>query len=512
MGSSAFFEIISQLVTAVPGHVWREQRYFPFGSHHNPQGHVFDVLFFSQYPQGALGIAWIEFRGVDEILTFPFRLARHSEDGDLISLVPWSLREASADSEFYRAWKTAVHGRTRLFTERGALFEEKQRAGRPGLQALRVLDDEDAVYVRVESQEAFRIFRSFSVAGPASIEVEMLDYLTNQKIFHNFPELISVFEYRLESGRSVSVAHVTRYVRNNGTLWQNLVPMLQAARFPIVGNEDEASLMWKQALVIVEKLGRLLAEFHRAMTYARDSQSLQPESNSGESAREWLAGFWQSIRENIAKLMDAQFIYPRFKATINRLRDCSEELYARVGEFDNLGLRIRTHGRPHLGHILVTRETLFLFDFGDKGVFPSLSSWKHSCLRDLAVMVLSLRYAWHMSEYRNTNPVVEELFGEHSRQLAATFSARPAAVRQEYVPSLLEERLVKFYLNVLREDPGSTALLPPSPQGFSALYNFLLFHRCIVETARDFDSGNPRIKTSLRILEDLCETLFAVER
>lgn len=499
---NALYEIISQLVAAVPGPAWREQRFFPFGDLEDPRGQLYDVLFFSQHAQGALGIAWIDFEHVDDVLTLPFRLSRHSEDGALICLAPWSLREASADSAFYQAWKNVLHGKARVFTERGGVFEEKTRTGRAGLQALRVLNEPNAVYVRVESQEAFRLFRTFSRTEPASLEVEMLDYLTHQKVFHNFPELISFFEYSSEHYSGVKVAHTTRYVKNNGTVWQNLVPLLQSARFPIVGLEYEADSAWNQALGLVEKLARLMGDFHRAMTFARQIPALVPESNSGEAGQAWLQGFWEGIQEAATTLQEAQFAYPRFKSILNSLLPVAESVWKRVAAIDNLGLRIRTHGRPHLGHILMTRDSLILFDFGERGVFPSVASWKHSCLRDLSVMVLSLYFAWQMSERHDTSPVVEELFGFDAAASGVSefrVSAREGATLEE-----LEERLIRFYLNVLKEDPGSSALLPPTQDGWRALYDFLLLHRAVVEAARDFVHGNPRIKISLRIVEALC--------
>ena len=89
---NAFLKILEQLISAVSPECWLKQRFYPFDGRDEHTLEVFDACVFHQDADGALGIAWLKSGQHAELMTFPFRIARYSRDGDLITLPPWSLR------------------------------------------------------------------------------------------------------------------------------------------------------------------------------------------------------------------------------------------------------------------------------------------------------------------------------------------------------------------------------------------------------------------------------------
>ncbi len=453
---------------------------------------------------------WISFEGTPDLMTFPFRLARHCEDGDLISLSPWSLREASADTAFFESWKQALHNRSALLTEKGAQFRVRVVGGEPNLLALNVSSDRKSVLSRLEMMEAIRIFRTVSFENAYSLEVEILEYLNQQKIFLSFPRLIAVYEYAGRDTPVVNIAMSTEYIHNNGPLWHDFLARLQHARFPDMKKERSSREAWEDVLSTAENLGRLLGEFHRAMTHARDNPTLLPESNAGENRRHWLDQVQNEIDFLSLKLSGVAQKFSQFATTLLNLPNTAEILLSSIAKFDGLGLRICVHGRIHLGHILSGVKGLSLFDFGAEAgedfSNQQTGSPKRPSLLDLAALNLSLRYAWYMTDNVGYSPIIEEFF----QQEGASGCDVPHPVRDDksfHTASHrrladIENTVLRSYMSAIGEDSTAAELVPNAPGGFLALYDLLFFVRVLGECRRDFEVGNPRLKTSLRILEE----------
>jgi predicted trehalose synthase len=514
---NAFLEIVAQLVAAVQPDAWRELRYFPFPHLESPRGRFFDACLFRQNANGALGLLWISFEGTADLMTFPFRLARHCEDGDLISLSPWSLREASADAAFFEAWKLAMHNRTALLTEKGAQFRVRVVGGEPNLLALNVSSDRKSVLSRLEMMEAVRIFRKVSFESAHSLEVEILEYLNQQKIFLSFPRLIAVYEYLGKDSPVVNIAMSTEYIHNNGPLWHDFLARLQHARFPDIKNERSSREAWDDVLCTAENLGRLLGEFHRAMTHARDNPTLVPEFNAGENRRQWLEFVEADINFQSLQLEGVAHKFPKFAQTLLNLPNITEVLLSSIAKFEGLGLRICVHGRVHLGHILSGVKGLSLFDFGaDAGEEFSnhkAHGLKRPSLTDLAALNLSLRYAWYMTDNVGYSPIIEEFFNqEEAGGKESTHSNRDEGnflTASHRRLGDIENTVLRSYMSAIGEDSAAAELVPNAPGGFLALYDLLFFLRVLSECRRDFDVGNPRLKTSLRILEEFSHTIVS---
>lgn len=215
---NALIQIIAQLVESVPAQTWKQYPSFPFKSLENPKAKLFDACLFSQSASGALGFIWLQFEGFDELYVLPVRLSRYSQEGSLIQLEPWSLHEAWSESEFFDSWRQAMHVRNPLPTAMGGRLKHRYSHGEPSLVALSISRDTRNICVRLDSQEAYKILRLVNPSRPESIELEVLEHLTMQNQFTNFPKLISVFEYSMGGIASAPIAISMRYIQNSGTL------------------------------------------------------------------------------------------------------------------------------------------------------------------------------------------------------------------------------------------------------------------------------------------------------
>ena len=504
---NAFLQIVSQLIAAVPGSVWLEQRFFPFSDLKSPQAHLYDAVFFSQGANGALGILWCQFKGSeDELVTLPFRLARYSEDGDLISLKPWSIREASGDAEFFEAWRRALHIQNPLTTERNGFFAHRYVNGEPNLTALAIWGDTRNTCVRIESQEAYKIFRFFSKTRPDSVEVEILEYLNGQNLFLNYPKLVSVFQY---FSRDITAAHVaisTRYINNHGTLWQDLAVRVQHARFPEQMQEHSSLESWKSALTLVEQLGRLLGEFHCTMSRARDNPRLQPEANTDSVRMVWFHLVQERLEWRLSEVVQTSHVLFGKEIDLSLCFNYLEILLARIQQIQHLGLLIRVHGNAHLGQILKTFDSLYLLDFEtDHLEDTTYRDQKHSSLADVSAILLSLKYCWLTSERKDLSHVFVDFidrdseFGKHVQTMMNQF-----VTPRTYMPTFesIESSFLKFYKGAVLEESSTAELVPNNPDDFQMMLNLYFFLRVLKEILRDYQAGNPRAKLSIKILDE----------
>ena len=284
---NAFIQIIERLIEAISGQTWLEQSNFPFKFLENPIGRVFDVCLFDTSAQGACGFVWVEFVGTSDLYVIPFRLARYSEDGDLITISPWSFREASSDGHFYESWRLAQKIRNPIPTAKNGSFFHKHYGGEPSFIAIGIWSDAKNTCVRLDFQVAYKIFRTIEREHPQSIEVELLSYLGNQNIFSNFAKLISVFEFSSHNIKKSHTAIGIKYIQNNGTLFPHLVSLLHKARFPKKTKESHSQEAWNQVLEVIESLGRIVGDFHKAMTLAPRGTDLMPDQTTAESKDKW---------------------------------------------------------------------------------------------------------------------------------------------------------------------------------------------------------------------------------
>jgi predicted trehalose synthase len=505
---NAIIQILEQLLAAVPQDLWHSQRFYPFPTPPTGPITLFDACVFQQGASGALGMAWLTCPGHQELLTFPFRISRYSQDGDLIFLPPWSLREATADADFYSNWKQAAQATGRLATIRGGALHSRQFEAQSSFNIINLWTDNKNACTRVETQHLCKIFRVASPKNPYSIEAEILEYLTAQNVFLQHPELTTRYDLHPvnSDGKGIPVAIVTRYIQSNAKLWQELTAKIQHARYPEPMREYSSRVTWFSILETTGKLGRLLAEFHLAMTHSRKNQLLNPETNMGEAKEKWLETLLRQLNERIYHIRNiepSQGISPQ---DCNRLADFAHDLFEKIKRTDHLGLLIRTHGHAHLGQVLVSDDGLYLVNYETDSLDDEeYRIQKQSALKDLAAMMVSLQFAWSTTERNESLPVFNEIlspeseYGQHVIRKLEKFSEP-----QRYAPSLieLENAFTRSYLLTIAEDASGIELLPQKNSDLENLYDFCFLLRILKETVRDLRQLNPRFKTDLKILMD----------
>lgn len=503
---NAFIEIIERLVASVSGQSWLEQSNFPFRHLKNPKGQVFDVCLFETSAQGALGFVWVEFLEVTDLYVFPFRLARYSEDGDLISISPWSFRDASSDNHFYEAWRIAQKHRNPLPTAKNGTFFHRKCGGEPSLIAIGIWSDTKNTCVRLDFQVAYKIFRTIEKEHPQSIEVELLTYLGSQSIFSNFAKLISVYEFSSKNIKKSHTAIGIKYIQNNGTLFPHFVSLLHKSRFPKKLKESASEEAWCNVLNIIESLGRIMGDFHKAMTLTPRGSDLSPDQTSAESKLYWLTVTTEKINQRLNKVMQLKDLYPIYSGVFYLLPTFVEKILNKIALANDLGLRIRNHGNIHLGQFLIGKDGIVLLDYeSDDFDDPSYRRLKQPCLKDVASLIVSLRFAWYFTERKyyssltdgNDNVEVKSL-SIHSTKIVETI------LPEKYNPNLseIESLFFKFYNHSLEENFGSSQLRPKTQETIDILFNFCFLMRILKEIIRDSNEGNPRPRIWFHILQD----------
>lgn len=508
---NAFLKILNQLLISIPGEHWLKQRFYPFSE--PPQGSIelFDACIFHQDAHGAVGMAWLQCPGKAELMTFPFRIARYSQDGDLISLNPWSLREATTDALFYSTWKHAVANSGQISTMRGGSLQCRQFEAQSSFNIINLWTDNKNACTRVETQHLCKIFRVLNPNQPHSVEADMLEYLNSQNHFLQHPELTTRYDFAAaHSELKLPVAIVTRYIQSNAKLWQDLTAKIQHARYPEPMRERSSQNTWLKIIETVSRLGRMLAEFHIAMTHCRDNPLINPEANAGPAREKWLDFTLHNLNERIYLLRRLAAGSPGFEKTLDSLPEFAHALFEKIKTSQHLGLLIRIHGHAHLGQVLVSDDGLYLVNYETDSLDDEeYRLQKQSCLKDLAATILSLQFAWLTTERTEDFPAFREIlgaeseFGKHVIKSLENFS-----VPARYSPTLadVETALLKAYLQTIAEDPKGIELLPEKPEDLEALFELSMLTRVMKESVRDLQTLNPRAKSDLKILGELIST------
>jgi len=505
---NAFIQILEQLLAAIPSEHWPLQRFYPFSGPPTAHVQLFDACVFKQDASGAIGLAWLKCPGYGELLTFPFRIARYSQDGDLFSLPPWSLREATADADFYSNWKHVAMVAGRLPTIRGGTLLCRQFEAQSSFNVINLWTDNKNACTRVETQHLCKIFRVISPERPYSVEAEILEYLNGQNHFLNHPELTTRYDlYPANSdGPGLPIAIVTRYIQSNAKLWQELTAKIQHARFPDPMRERSARLSWHSILETISKLGRLIAEFHIAMTNCKKNPLITPETNTGEAKDKWLDELLLKLNERIYFIRNHAQTLGITAQEISKIADFSHNLFENVRAAEHLGLLIRIHGHAHLGQVLFSDEGLYLVNYETDSLDDEeYRTRKQSSLKDLASIIVSLQFAWITTERSQVLPIFREIvapeteYGRHIIKNLENF-VEP----QRYHPTLseLENTFIRTYLQTISEDAASIELLPQRKSDLENLYDFSFLLRILKELVRDLTNHNPRAHTDLAILND----------
>ncbi len=507
---NAFLKILEQLVTAMEPEAWLRQRFYPFEKGPSGAIELFDACVFHQDANGAIGMAWLRCPGHTELLTFPYRIARYSEDGDLIALPPWSLREATTDALFYSTWKQAVASTGRIPTLRGGFLLCRQFEAQSSFNIINLWTDNKNACTRVETQHLCKIFRVLNPHQPHSVEAETLEYLNSQNHFLQHPELTTRYDFApANSDTRIPVAIVTRYIQSNNKLWREMTSKIHLARYPESMRERSSGLAWQSILETVNRLGRMLADFHVAMTQSRNNPLISPETNAGAARERWLEITRHKINERIYLFRSLTDSIRGLDKSFAVLPEYAHQLFEKMKACEHLGLLIRIHGHVHLGQVLAAEDGLYLVNYETDSLDDEeYRLEKQTCLKDLAAMVLSLRFAWLRTERNEELPIFQEILGSDN-EFGKNLLKRTESVEQpqRYKPSLaeLENTLVRSYLLTIAENPTGIELLPEKSTDLETLFEFCFLMRVLKETIRDLQNQNPHYKVELKVLAEMLD-------
>lgn len=477
---NAYIEIIKRLVESIEPAAWHQQSYFPFKSITTPKSKLFDLCLFKSDAQGAIGFLWIEFENFSDLFLMPFELLRYDTDHSLISLPPWSLRHINESSSFYEAWRNAQNHKNPLITAYQGTFFHKKHDEESSFLATDIGSDRKKMRIRIDCQIVYKIFRTVERDHPQCLEVDFLQYLGNQNLFSHFAKLISVFEY---SGRDILHSHSAiclRYIQNSGSLMPHFVALISHAQ-SIPSQELSNSKIWNQILILSESLGRLLGDFHTAMASAK-LPNLLPEQTFGDLKTQWLDCMVENARSRIQSLCKSRSVGSTLHQIWPKLGPRLESLANRITSYQDLGLRIKTHGHLSLEQILIsTDQTFFLLDYdSDDFEDTPLRRLKQSCLNDVVSLISSVRFCWFYNKKTGENRA-------HNCMLAL---------------QNMEAAFLKSYKSSLAENANGSYLLPKNMNVERDLFQFLLFICLLKETERRMIEKSPHVSVWFEILGD----------
>ena len=380
--------------------------------------------------------------GDPETYSVPVSVARGEATGavrqqhpeDLIAEIKWAngavllLYEGTIDNEFTTSLLEAFARRRRFAGQEGTVnalrnreFRQLWGASHPNLDPKILPSATFDTTIQFGDRFVMKLLRR--VEPGTHPGVELGEFLTERQHFPNAAPFGGFMAYQPRNGEATVLAMLDGYVPHSGDGWSytrnQVATFLKRAaeskltRADVVGVSPRSVYSVEGALVeppdmvrellgpvipFAENAGKRVAELHLALLTGTNS-AFSPEvfndfyrqslyhaniSLTGrrlEFIRQRYADMPADVRTLAAKVLELEpAIITKFKAIFER----------RVPS-----VRIRFHGRLHLGHMLVTAgDDITIFDFeGDPALHISERRIKRCPLRDVTSMLLSFAYA-----------------------------------------------------------------------------------------------------------------------
>jgi maltose alpha-D-glucosyltransferase / alpha-amylase len=246
------------------------------------------------------------------------------------------------------------------------------------------------------------------------------------------PPFAGAIEYRKGRSEPSTLAVLQRFVRNEGTAWEQARAelgrfyerILASHNEPVLPPEPQGPLAthvtqelptalaesMSAYAAVARLLGARTAEMHIALA-STDDPAFVPEPFSSFDRR----SVYQSFRNLIGRVVGELRVHrselaPHTAVLAAQVVERETAVFERIAPLLKPwagGLRIRIHGDYHLGQVLNTGKDFVIIDFdGDGRNSLAERRRKRSALRDLATMVRSFRYAAYIS--RTAGVVREE--------------------------------------------------------------------------------------------------------
>lgn len=267
-------------------------------------------------------------------------------------------------------------------------------------------------------------------------EVEVGRFLTEVAGYTHSPRLLGTLELRTDQGEATVLAIVQAFVHNLGNGWtfalDHVGRYLEEAKLLVPGTVVEADHD-PHALFLLSmgRLGERTAELHGAFALADGDPAFAPEPTRPADLRGWSRTVTALARRALAGLRLAR------RAAGEALRGDIDQVLARrrtlLDQVQRLvparldAVRTRLHGDFDLGHVMIVRDDVQIFDFNGESAFSlQPRRAKGSPLRDVAGMLRSFDYVAWTALFDHTAAQPDLL--EKLRPLAEAWEQRVAAI------------------------------------------------------------------------------------
>ena len=228
-------------------------------------------------------------------------------------------------------------------------------------------------------------------------EVEMGRHLGDVLGYANCVPVAGSVELHGADGRTWTLALLQAQLIHQGDAWsttvEQLTRQLEAPALLLSGAEALAAPVER-----FQHLARRVAELHLALSRSTGNPAFDPETVRAPDLKNWTDTVRDLFDETLAQLPSASEAWPvTLAASARQVLQERSRLAAHIDAAAHAtpaGLKTRLHGDLRLQQVLVCRDDFFIVDFeGEAGLDFGQRRAKHSCLRDVADLLLSLDQA-----------------------------------------------------------------------------------------------------------------------
>lgn len=353
----------------------------------------------------------------------------------------------------------------------------------------------------------FKMYRK--IEEGTNPEPEILQYLGDNKKFHNTPSYLGGIEYHAASGKKYDLGVLQTFVACHGDGWRNtLTSLSQFVEHLLTHKHDLPKLPVRcpTLLDVVDSgiptqfrnlvrglhlemallLGRRTAEMHQALvsgstdsTWAMEEFSTLYQRSLFQSMRGQVRKNFQLLAENLPRLPDDQ---QRSRAV--QALAAEKEIIASLQKITGSrfsAMKCRIHGDFHLGQALFTGKDFVFIDFEGEP-FHSLGErrLKRSPLRDVAGMIYSFHFAAMTTLFQHG-----ESHPEDTALLEPWLEAWYFYVSGSYL---------KAYLHTMKNSP----LVPADREELTVMLRCFLIQKVIHELGAELNNNPARVELPLR--------------
>ena len=247
--------------------------------------------------------------------------------------------------------------------------------------------------------------------------VEMGWFLTEQAPEVHVATTAGSVELREANGTVAVLALLQSYVENQGEAWSYTQDYLERFLSQSLAGSSEGRPADQEAhggyCLLMETLGKRLAELHRALAGAHGNPAFEPEPIAADEPAAWARTVVDELNSTVQQLREGMDVLsPAELATAGAILAGAEGLVARLPSFGHpvRGMKTRLHGDFHLGQVLIVGSDVTLIGFGFEPTDGTESRrTKHSLVKDVAGMLCSLGRAAVAAVVRLTTERADEL-------------------------------------------------------------------------------------------------------